>query len=102
MREQSIVSELPFHIIAGTSIGAINSAILVSYVKKNNTWEGSAERIIEFWKYVSTNSFIDYMQPAFSYYWDLRHGMSSRTATGEATRRYYSTKEYILEGVPNV
>lgn len=102
MKEQNVVNEPPFHIVAGTSIGAINSAILVSYVKENNTWEGSAERIIEFWKYVSTNSFIDCMQPAFSYYWDLWHGMSSRTATGEAARRYYSTKEYILEGVPNV
>jgi hypothetical protein len=28
--------------------------------------------------------------------------MSFRTATGESARRYYSTKEYILKGVPNV
>ena len=26
-------------IVAGTSIGAINSAVLVSYVVENNTWE---------------------------------------------------------------
>ena len=30
-----------FDIIAGTSIGAINSAILTSYVIKNKTWEKS-------------------------------------------------------------
>src|SRR5437899_5810990 len=30
-----------FHIISGTSIGAINAAILVSYVKANRTWEDS-------------------------------------------------------------
>jgi len=35
-------------IVAGTSIGAINSAILVSYVIENNTWEGSSERLTEF------------------------------------------------------
>ena len=34
-----------FDIIAGTSIGAINSAVLVSYVIENQTYEGSAERL---------------------------------------------------------
>ena len=43
-----------FDIVAGTSIGAINSAILVSYVVENKTWEGSAERLIDFWNYVSS------------------------------------------------
>jgi NTE family protein len=27
-----------FHIVSGTSIGAINAAILISYVKENRTW----------------------------------------------------------------
>ena len=56
MQEENVINEPPFHIVAGTSIGAINSTILVSYVKENKTWAGSAERIIEFWKYVSTNN----------------------------------------------
>src|SRR2546423_9824767 len=30
-----------FHIVGGTSIGAINAALLVSYVKENKTWEGN-------------------------------------------------------------
>jgi predicted acylesterase/phospholipase RssA len=34
-----------FDIIAGTSIGAINGAILVSYFLENRTWKGSAERL---------------------------------------------------------
>ncbi|HEX6029201.1 MAG TPA: patatin-like phospholipase family protein, partial [Nitrososphaeraceae archaeon] len=42
-----------FDIIAGTSIGAINAAILVSYVIENETYEGSAERLIDFWNYLS-------------------------------------------------
>jgi len=45
-----------FHIIAGTSIGAINAAILVSYIQENKTWEGSGERLVEFWEYLSTQS----------------------------------------------
>jgi predicted acylesterase/phospholipase RssA len=31
----------------GTSIGAINAAILVSYVKENKTWKGSDERLVD-------------------------------------------------------
>jgi NTE family protein len=27
-----------FHIVAGTSIGAMNAAVLVSYVKENKSW----------------------------------------------------------------
>ena len=38
-----------FHIVAGTSIGAMNAAVLVSFVKENKSWRGSAERLIEFW-----------------------------------------------------
>jgi NTE family protein len=34
-----------FHIVAGTSAGAINAAILTSHVKQKETWEGSAEKI---------------------------------------------------------
>ena len=44
----------PFlNIVAGTSIGAINAAIIVSYVTENNTWEGTSERLNEFWEYLS-------------------------------------------------
>ncbi len=42
-----------FDIVAGTSIGAINGAILVSYFLENKTWKGSAERLESFWKYLS-------------------------------------------------
>ena len=42
-----------FDIIAGTSIGAINAAVLVSHVVENKTWKGSSEKLVEFWKYLS-------------------------------------------------
>jgi len=40
-REKGIGKDPIFHIVSGTSIGAINAALLVSYVKENKTWEGS-------------------------------------------------------------
>jgi NTE family protein len=87
-------------IVAGTSIGAINSAVLVSYVKENNTWEGSAERLNEFWEYLSKESSLDNI-PGFTYWWDyLHYNINRGIATGEAARRYYSAKEFAVTGVP--
>src|SRR5215210_1314469 len=47
-------SESLFDIIAGTSIGAINGAVLVSHFLENKTWVGSAERLESFWEFLST------------------------------------------------
>jgi NTE family protein len=90
-----------FHIVSGTSIGAINAAILVSYVKENKTWEGSGEKLLEFWEYLSTHSWVDNI-PYFTNYWDSWRRLDRRIASGESARRYYSTKEFIFKGVPNV
>jgi NTE family protein len=38
-----------FDIVAGTSIGAVNAAILVSYVKQNKTWKGADKALYQFW-----------------------------------------------------
>ena len=94
-------NEPVFHIVSGTSIGAINSAILVSYVKENKTWEGSGERLVEFWEYLSTQSWVDNI-PHFTKYWDSWRRLDERIASGESARRYFSTKEFIVKGVPNV
>jgi NTE family protein len=42
-----------FDIVAGTSIGAINGALLVSHVKQKGSWEGSAENSKNFGKVIS-------------------------------------------------
>ena len=89
-------------IVAGTSRGAINSAVLVSYVVKNNTWEGSSERLNEFWDYLSKESSLD-QNPSFVEWWDYLHNnVNTDIATGEAARRYYATKEFSVRGVPTV
>jgi NTE family protein len=90
-----------FHIVSGTSIGAINAALLVSYVKENKTWKGSSERLIAFWEYLSTQSTVEKI-PYFAHYWDSWRRLDRRIASGESARRYFSTKEFILKGVPNV
>ena len=90
-----------FHIISGTSIGAINATLLVNYVKENKTWEGSGERLVEFWEYVSTQSSVENI-PYFTNYWECWRRLDRRIASGESARRYFSTKEFIFKGVPNV
>jgi len=74
---------------------------LVSYVKENKTWEGSGERLVEFWEYLSTQSWVDRI-PHFTDYWDTWRKIDNRIASGESARRYYSTKEFIFNGVPKV
>ena len=100
-REEARKKVPAFHVVSGTSIGAINAAILVSYIKENKTWEGSGERLIEFWEYLSTQSYVENI-PNFTQYWDYWRKLDKRTASGESARRYFSTKEFILKGVPNV
>ncbi|MFZ1878485.1 MAG: patatin-like phospholipase family protein, partial [Nitrososphaeraceae archaeon] len=58
-RTEGRENEPIFHIVSGTSIGAINAALLVSYVKENKTWEGSGERLVEFWEYLSTQPSVE-------------------------------------------
>ena len=100
-RTEGRENEPIFHIVSGTSIGAINAALLVSYVKENKTWEGSGERLIDFWEYLSTQPSVENI-PYFTSYWDSWRKLDRRIASGESARRYFSTKEFILKGVPNV
>jgi NTE family protein len=90
-----------FDIIAGTSIGAINAAVLVSYVVENQTYEGSVERLVDFWNYLSRESITE-TNPFFKSWWDYWHTVNGNIASGEAARRYYSAMEFAIYGVPNV
>ena len=107
-----------FDIIAGTSIGAINAAFLVSYVtnkrkeeKKNvrESWEGSEDKLEEFWNSnLASNVSLSRWWPfsrdekSWVYAWDALKKANSDLAAGEAARRYYSSKEFILNGASNV
>lgn len=90
-----------FDIIAGTSIGAINAAVLVSHVVEYQTYEGSTEKLIQFWNYLSKESMSD-TNPFFKPWWDYWHAINGEIASGETARRYFSAKEFAIFGVPNV
>jgi len=45
-KEEGKENSSTFNIIAGTSIGAMNAAVLTSYFVENNTYEGSAENLL--------------------------------------------------------
>jgi NTE family protein len=88
------ISENPlFDIVAGISIGAINAAILVSHVIDNNSWEGSVEKLLGFWKYIASwdkSELLTFM--GFNAWWDnwwngLR-SIDKSIASPEAARRY--------------
>lgn len=101
-REKGVKGKPFLDIVAGTSIGAINAAIIVSYVVENKTWEGSSERLNEFWEYLSKESPFDQI-PGFTAWWDYLHNnIHTGIASGEAARRYYSAKQFSITGVPTV
>ena len=59
---------------------------------ENNTWEGSSEKLNEFWEYLSKESPLDRI-PGFTAWWDFLHDhINPGFASGEAARRYYSSK----------
>ena len=89
----------PFDIVAGTSIGAINGALLVSYYKKNQTWEGSVEHIKDYWEYVSSSAPFSDMFTEMWYQW---RKLFPDAPSKEEARRMFSVNEFLARGVPNV
>jgi NTE family protein len=78
-----------FDIVAGTSIGAINAAILVSHFTQNNKgWEDSYKTLQSFWQHVGSPTPVS--------------GITGEYWLGEAGRRYYSTKEFFITGIDKV
>ena len=80
-----------FDIVAGTSIGAINAAILVSHFKENNdkSWNSASEKLHDFWNYISSDSpkrDVDFR----IHWWNEVHKNDPNAASPEAARRYYS------------
>jgi NTE family protein len=104
-----------FDIVAGTSIGAINAAIIVSHVIQNRRlhpewsvlkcWQGSAEKLEQFWTCQVSSEPNLIWQPNLYIYWSDRERWTQRypqIATKEAARRYYSAREFLMRGAKNV
>jgi NTE family protein len=74
-----------FDIVAGTSIGAINSSILVGHYLKNRGWEGSAEKLLEFWEGLMYPTVADSLfnigspvRISWDYYRTFNHGFADQ------------------------
>jgi NTE family protein len=97
-----------FDIIAGTSIGAINSTVLVGhYLKNNNSWEGSAEKLLEFWEGLMCPTIADDLFEKNLFFrssWDYMHAFDSGIADAESARTFWSIFEFAFtpRGVPNM
>jgi len=88
-----------FDIVAGTSIGAINAAILVSHFKENNdkSWNSASEKLQDFWNYISSDSPKRDVEFRI-HWWNEVHKNDQNAASPEAARRYYSTKYFLQNG----
>jgi predicted acylesterase/phospholipase RssA len=102
-----------FDIIAGTSIGAMNAAVLVSnVVNRNKTWQEAAHMLEHFWMDQAKEQEKEDEEkgglsstPDISKWWWWQDEAKQQTvfsASVEAARRYYSVKEYVKRGAPNV
>jgi NTE family protein len=108
-----------FDIVAGTSIGAINATILIShYLERKEElerkgeqviplkcWEGAPEKLIDFWKYVSSGSnFYTQWIQNLTFYWLKWFEMNPyiKIPSREAFRRYHATRGSLVFGEPQV
>jgi NTE family protein len=96
-----------FNIVAGTSIGAINAAVLVGHFLKNKSWEGSSEKLTEFWKGLMSPTLADISigkNPFIANGWDYLHLIDPNVASAEVARRFWSIFQFAftLAGVPNM
>jgi NTE family protein len=90
-----------FDIIAGTSIGAMNAAVLVSnLVNKHKTWDDAIKELENFW---TDDQHGLSSTPDFGKWWQNNEDDLNKVyASKEALRKYYSVKEYVTHGIPRV
>jgi predicted acylesterase/phospholipase RssA len=106
--EKGEENRLLFDIVAGTSIGAMNGAVLVSQFLQTGSWEDAIEKLELFWTdkeegLASTLSEQDINKLPGRTEWQKASKEDSQgVASAEAARRYYSVKYFISNGAPKV
>ena len=93
-------NRLLFDVIAGTSIGAMNGAILVSQYLETKSWDKASEELEKFWTDQLSLKSLDIGELNKPWYdeWVKRNPTA---ASEEAARRYYSVKKLLLNQVQN-
>lgn len=69
-----------FDIVAGTSIGGMNAAVVIGSIRRGDSWEDAAQNVIKFWKDQEYSlpilaEFLD-MNPIYRLWWDTMHNTS--------------------------
>ena len=101
-------NRLLFDIIAGTSIGAMNGAILVSQFLQTGNWEKAAESLNSFWIDKKNGQASTPPQgeiekvSGWTKWQEASNKNTGGVASKEAARRYYSAKYFSINGVPNM
>ena len=102
-----------FDVVAGTSIGAMNAAVLVSnVVNRKKSWKEAAEVLEHFWTdEAKEDEEEDEKKGGLSYTPDFSKWLLDKetkkpkifSASPEAVRKYYSVKHYFFsgDGAPN-
>jgi NTE family protein len=89
-----------FDIVAGSSMGAMNAAVLVSnVVNRHKSWKEAVQILEDFWvnqQYGLSST------PDISKWLNDKEKQKMFRASKEALRRYYSVKAYKEQGTPNV
>jgi NTE family protein len=91
---------LLFDVIAGTSIGAMNGAILVSQYLETKSWEKASEELENFWTDQVSLKSLDIGELSKHWY-DEWVKKNPKAASEETARRYYSVKKLLLNQVQN-
>ncbi len=92
-----------FDIVAGTSIGAMNGAIVVSDIKNQKSWKESADDLVKFWEEQEyqwptlADSFDT--NPLYRGWWDIMHntGKASKESVSTFTEIYADMNPYLKE-----
>ena len=99
-KENGEENRLLFDVIVGTSIGAMNGAILVSRYLATKSWEKASEELEKFWTDQVSLKSIDIGELSKPWY-DEWVKKNQTAASEEAARRYYSVKKLLLNQVRN-
>jgi NTE family protein len=97
-----------FDIIAGTSIGALNGAVVVSDFIKSKNWKDSSKELLKFWRnqeYVfPTLAEVLDKSPIYHYWWDIINSTNKafKLSAGNLIESYSNTlKDLYLKMSPD-
>jgi NTE family protein len=96
-----------FDIIAGTSIGGMNAAVVLGSIRRGDGWQDAAEKVEEFWKdqeypWPIAADFLN-MNPMYRLWWDTMHNTSKalKRSTIQLLKLYSQNMKWYGNGFAN-